>query len=71
MSLIMTHPQTCLRQVCLYYWQVTKLTKDALALGVDDTTWQQMKVIFTILNYYSVPCIIASLQHKLLDSTHR
>jgi len=48
-----------------------KLTKDALALGVDDTTWQQMKVIFTILNYYSVPCIIATLQHKLLDSTHR
>jgi len=48
-----------------------KLTNDALALGVDDTTWQQMKVIFSILNYYSVPCIIASLQHKLLDSTHR
>jgi hypothetical protein len=42
-----------------------KLTNDALALGVDDATWQQMKVIFTILNYYSVPCVIASLQHKL------
>jgi hypothetical protein len=38
-----------------------KLTKYALALGVDDATWQQMKVVFTILDHYSVACIIASL----------
>lgn len=60
-STFTTHSLT-IKNSCVPWLASNKLTNDALALGVDYPTWQQMEVILTILYNNSVSCIVASLQ---------